>query len=331
VRIGFYAAVPDRRLLEVVEFYWQDIVSLQQLGHEVVAATKPAELRAAEVYWVWWQTSGAPAVLTARLRRRPCVLVTALSDSDKTASGMPNRSAAARVAGRLALRAADIVLATSQHTLEGLRRYRTRAVRLAHLGVDTTLYHGDSYRRAAAPYVLTISQLTPDNVSRKRILDVVRTAALVPEMHFVIIGRFGGGERRVREAIADLGLQDRVTLTGELSAEAKRELLSGCSVYLQPTEYEAFGLAIAEAMASGAIVITNRVGSVPEVVGDAGYLMPSDAQPSDFAGAIRAALDGPDVDILRRRARQRIEQCFSLERRVEHIARALTTVISRRG
>jgi glycosyltransferase involved in cell wall biosynthesis len=46
-----------------------------------------------------------------------------------------------------------------------------------------------------------------------------------------------------------------------------------CTVYLQPTRYEGFGLAILEAMSCGAPVVTSARGAVPEVVGDTAILV----------------------------------------------------------
>lgn len=48
------------------------------------------------------------------------------------------------------------------------------------------------------------------------------------------------------------------------------------TIYLQPTLYEGFGFAIAEAMSCGLPVVYLSVGSVPEVVGDVGLYCAGD-------------------------------------------------------
>jgi glycosyltransferase involved in cell wall biosynthesis len=331
VRVCFFASVSDRALLELVEFYKQDIDALRGLGHDVRLVNRPADLLrgAADLYWVWWQTSGAPAVLAARARRKPSVLVSALSDNDDSASGMGSKGPAARLAARTSLRLADLVLATSQDTQDGLAGYRTRALRTAPLGVDVDLYRPAA--RTGEPYVLTISHLTADNVSRKRILDVVRVAALRPELRFLIAGEERDGAPAVRAEIDRLGVGDRVTLAGRVPAEEKRRLLAGAAAYLQPTGYEAFGLAIAEAMASGSVVVSNAVGNVPELVGDTGVLLPRAAAPEEMAGALGALLERPDLDALRQAARDRVSERFSLARRRELVAEAVAEVTGRTG
>jgi glycosyltransferase involved in cell wall biosynthesis len=326
VRVCFYAAVSDPALFQLVEFYRQDIRALRDLGHEVELANTPSHLAGRwEAAWVWWQTSGVPAVLVARARRRPCVLVSALSDRDPSASGMSRKSVPARWAASASLRLADLVLAASVDTYAGLAPYRTRALWTAPLGVDTDMYRPRYPQRE--PLVLTISHLTADNVKRKRLLDVVRVAAAVPGVRFKLVGEELDGAAAVRSEIASLGLADRFDLVGRISAQEKCDLLARATAYLQPTEYEAFGMAIAEAMASGAVVLSNAIGNVPELVGNAGILVPQHAGPDALAAALRHVLARPQqLETLGRRARQRIERHFSATRRTELVAEALTEV-----
>jgi glycosyltransferase involved in cell wall biosynthesis len=323
VKIRFYAAVDDPVLFEHVEFYRQDIEILRALGHTVVPARRPSELRGrCDLVWAWWQTSGMPAVVAARLRGTPAVLLTALSDSDQSASGMPSKSLAARTAGRLALRAADLVLAASENTRLGLTSYATRELWTAPLAVDT-----DLYRPSGGPsddYALCISHLTADNVRRKRVCDFVRAVASVPGLRGVIVGRHSTGAGAVRAAIAESGAGDRIEMVGPVSAERKLELLQNAAVYVQPTDYEAFGMAIAEAMACATPVLSTRVGNVPDLVGDTGVLLDPDSGADAFAAALEEVLGEPDGAARRgARARQRVEELYSVPRRRVLVERAL--------
>jgi len=329
MRVLFYAALARRELFETVEFYHQDILALRELGHEVRLASHPREIMGAwDLAWVWWQTSGAPAVIASRVLGRPSVLVSALSHQDRTASGMPSKSPHARLAAVLALKSADLVLATSDDTRLGLARYRLQNLRTASLGVDTRTYAPGGPRQGS--YVLTISHLTADNVRRKRILDVVRAVAGIPEQHARIIGRHGDGVAVVQREIQRLGVAHRVELSGEVSASVKRRFLREAAVYIQPTDYEAFGMAIAEAMASGTPVISHAVGNVPALVGDTGRLLPPGAGPEALREALAALLTDPQLDRRGTLARKRIEQKFSRAHRAEGVRAALETVIAMR-
>ena len=61
-----------------------------------------------------------------------------------------------------------------------------------------------------------------------------------------------------------------------------------------PSVYEGFGLPVGEAMACAVPVISTTGGALPEVVGDAGVLVP----PADhlaLARAVREILDNPEM------------------------------------
>lgn len=93
-------------------------------------------------------------------------------------------------------------------------------------------------------------------------------------------------------------------------------LYQACTVFAFPSRYEGFGLPPLEAMACGAPVVVSNASSLPEVVGDAAWLV----DPDDVAGwaeAIGALLD--DVELreqFRRRSLERAAQ-FSWERVAE--------------
>jgi glycosyltransferase involved in cell wall biosynthesis len=331
VRVCFYAAVRDRAQLDLVEFYRQDLEALRELGHRTRVATSPRELRGPdELYWVWWPTSGAPAVMWAWLRRRPSVLVTALSTFDTTRSGYAAKPPWTRGAARVAMRLADLTLAVSHATARGCEPLRPRALDVAWLAVDVERYV-PGRRDEHQPYALTVSQLTADNVERKRLLDVVAAAEVAADrgsnLRFVIAGARGAGAGRVEAEIRARRLSDRVRLVGAVSMEEKLRLMQGASVYLQPTRYESFGLAIAEAMACGLPVVSHAVGAVPEVVGDAGRLLRPEAGPAEIAEAAEE-LSGSAGRALGERARARALAQFppaAHRARVAHAIRAVTS------
>src|SRR5439155_5926635 len=82
--------------------------------------------------------------------------------------------------------------------------------------------------------------------------------------------------KRVRDEIRRLRLSDRVTLAGETSSDARLErYYRSADVFVLPTEYEGYGMAVAEAVASGLPVISTPTGAIPQLVGrDAGILVP---------------------------------------------------------
>jgi glycosyltransferase involved in cell wall biosynthesis len=111
----------------------------------------------------------------------------------------------------------------------------------------------------------------------------------------------------------ELGLGDRVRITGRVSREELVQLYNESELLVSPSLYEGFGLPAAEAMACGTPVIATTAGAFPEVIEDgvSGLLVPP-RDAAALAAAIERVLDDP---ALRRRlaheGRQRIVERFS--------------------
>jgi glycosyltransferase involved in cell wall biosynthesis len=84
-------------------------------------------------------------------------------------------------------------------------------------------------------------------------------------------------------------VRERVRLTGHLADEELRALYSACRVFVYPSLYEGFGLPLLEAMSCGAAVVTSRVPSIIETVGDVARLV-SATDVDELARAITALL-----------------------------------------
>jgi glycosyltransferase involved in cell wall biosynthesis len=76
-----------------------------------------------------------------------------------------------------------------------------------------------------------------------------------------------------------------VHFTGFVDEEDKPALYRGAVAFIFPSRYEGFGLPPLEALACGTPVVGSDVSSIPEVVGDAGVLLPPD-DAEGMAGAL---------------------------------------------
>jgi glycosyltransferase involved in cell wall biosynthesis len=177
-----------------------------------------------------------------------------------------------------------------------------------------TVYHGvpDPFgslpNGGRARMVLTVGNVDRSNLRRKGHEAFVRTAALLPEVNFVLAGAWQDDAVDHLRSIAT----PNVTLTGWLSEDALRDHYRRAAVYVQASLHEGFGLSVAEAMLAGCIPVVSRLGSLPEVAGEAGIFVDTPA-PASLAGAINAALAYPDE--ARAQFRQRILDEFPLARR----------------
>lgn len=94
--------------------------------------------------------------------------------------------------------------------------------------------------------------------------------------------------------IDEIGVGDVVRWIGPVDEADKPSLYRLASVFVFPSRYEGFGLGPLEAMACGTPVVGCEASSVPEVVGDAAFLVdPADSRA--MGGAILSLITQPDL------------------------------------
>ena len=125
----------------------------------------------------------------------------------------------------------------------------------------------------ASPYVLHVSAVEP----RKNQIMIAKALCELPsEVQYVIVGGAGWRSQALHQTIRDFDLQRRVIFTGFVPDE-HLPLLYGCAaVFVYPSLYEGFGFPILEAMSCACPVLSSNRGSLPEVCGDAAWMLPPD-------------------------------------------------------
>jgi glycosyltransferase involved in cell wall biosynthesis len=145
-------------------------------------------------------------------------------------------------------------------------------------------------------------------------------------IHLVVIGRpkpRGVIARRVRE----LDLASHVTFTGRISDAAFVQEYARAVMAVVPSVYEGFGLPAGEAMACGLPVIATTGGALPEVVGDAGLLVPPRSAAA-LAGAIEELLGHPaKAEAIGRKGYARVHAQFTWRRAAEKTVAAYREAI----
>ena len=85
-------------------------------------------------------------------------------------------------------------------------------------------------------------------------------------VRLVLVGRDEGDQQRIADAVRDAGLEDEVSMVGEVSDEELARWYSRSDLFVLFSQYEAFGLVFFEAMAYGAPVLTHDVGANRELL-----------------------------------------------------------------
>lgn len=229
-----------------------------------------------------------------------------------------------------ACRSADRVIAVSEHTardleeLLGVTRERVRVVYEAantlYRPLDDTAVAAVRLRHGAPTgYLLFVGTIEPRKnlATLLRALVVLKTgrggapAGGTPPL--LVVGRPGWLYEETFRLVDALDLRGAVRFLGAASTEDLLGLYNGAVALVCPSLYEGFGLPPLEAMACGTPVVCSDASSLPEVVGDAGLLVP----PLDVAAwaeaLARVVADGRLRAELRERGLQRAKM-FSWRR-----------------
>lgn len=77
----------------------------------------------------------------------------------------------------------------------------------------------------------------------------------------------GGTAEKFRQAACRLGLEKRIDIAGPLPPESVPAALADSDLFLFPSRFESYGMALAEALCAGVPAIAGRVGGTEEVCG----------------------------------------------------------------
>ena len=184
-------------------------------------------------------------------------------------------------------------------------------------GIDTDVFRPlPGIAREPGRIIATNSADTPLKGLAHLLAAVAEISQSRNHFKLVVIGepkKNGAVERLVRE----LGIAPRVEFTGRIDAAELVRHYARAAAAVIPSLYEGFGLPAGEAMACGVPVISTTGGALPEVVGDAGLLVPP-ADPAALAAAIRRILDHPDEGrVLGQRGLARVGLNFTWRRAAE--------------
>jgi glycosyltransferase involved in cell wall biosynthesis len=160
---------------------------------------------------------------------------------------------------------------------------------------------GLSAVKRVARRIVTVAR---DLLPHKGLDDLVRALPRLPAAELVIVGgpwrdRLGvdRGVCRLRRIATDLGVSDRLHLTGWVPSERLPSILRSADVFAAPSWYEPSGLPVLEAMACGVPVVATDAGGMSDTIihGVTGILVPA----RDSGMIAKAIGDVLQVDVLR--------------------------------
>jgi glycosyltransferase involved in cell wall biosynthesis len=267
-------------------------------------------------------------VLIARVMGRPSVLVIGGFDTARMPEidyGLQQRAVMGRVS-RWVMRHATRLVTNSNYSLREIETnvgMPPSAVRVIHHGVPDPFGELPSGPRERV--ALTVGIVEQRNLERKGLLAFVRAAALLPDVKFVVAGKW------IDDSVDELRAVSpgNVTLTGWVEQDELDALYRRASVYVQASRHEGFGLSVAEAMLAGCVPVVSAAGALPEVVGDEGIVLaPGAPSAQGVADGVRRAL--LLAGSARERARRRILERFPVHARGEQLEQVVDEALATR-
>jgi glycosyltransferase involved in cell wall biosynthesis len=169
-------------------------------------------------------------------------------------------------------------------------------------------------------FVLFAGNVKPHKNLERLIRAFARVRALEgnEDLRLVLIGDDVGRYGSLRRTADEAGVRQEVRFFGFVPHPTLAALYRMATAFAFPSLYEGFGLPPLEAMACGTPVLTSRLSSLPEVVGD-GALLVDPYDEEEIAQGIARILD--DDDLRRRLVERGLERAasFSWERSVRQI------------
>lgn len=161
--------------------------------------------------------------------------------------------------------AADGVRTVSERGARGLRTWGVVSDRVLVLPVLRNLEPFLALQRAPQdpPVLACIARLEPE----KGVDVLLRAFSMLKPSPMILEIAGTGSQRATLQQLAKiLGIHDRVRWLGALDTQGILALLTRASVYVQPSRFEGWGMALVEAAAAGLPIVSTDVGCVGEVL-----------------------------------------------------------------
>ncbi len=254
------------------------------------------------------------AVFFSKLLHRKCIVVVGgyevANVPDIEYGGMLNPKNMKKV--KYILRNADLTLAVSESNKKEIENsFITKQLKLIYNGVQIKKFYPKGNKKNI---VITVGNVTRENLQRKGLEAFVKSAAFLPDTNFILIGKHFDDSSEYLSSIAS----DNVTFTGLVNDDELLKYLQEAKVYVQISAHEGFGISLAEAMLCECIPVVTSCGALPEVAGKSAFYVPF-GDPAETAESIQNALNGKTGE----QFREHILNNFSLKSREEQLKKII--------
>ena len=323
MRICFFCKIKDRKLLDTIEFYKTDIDCLKEIDDKMVIATKYSEIDwKADILFVWWWTYAfLPVFIFRLLRKKVFITGTFYYYVPKGEIDYFRRPWWQRCLIKGAFKLATNNILVSKKEYDMIRRdWGCENMSYSPHGIDTEKYKLKQGERG--DFFLVVGLIGGHSIVRKSFIEIVDAVSLLISQGYVvklkIAGHKGDAFDFFSNYIKKLKLENYISFLGSVSVDEKICLMQNCYCYIQPSKYEGFGLAVAEAMACGAPVIVSQEGELPTLVGNSGFIL-NDITPLSIAKVIKTVSELSNIEEYSKLSRQQIVDNYDVKRRFREL------------
>jgi len=216
---------------------------------------------------------------------------------------------------QVSMRIPHIVTVSERSKIDIARTFRLPVgrIRVVPNGIDTDIFHPLPHLKRDKNRIIVTNSADMPLKGLRYLLEAVASIVRKREVRLTVIGtpkRNGEIERLVRE----LHLGRCLEFTGRIEDKDFPYYYATSTLAVVSSLYEGFGFPAGEAMACGTPVVSTTGGALPEVVGDAGILVPP-ADSRALEKAILHLLDHPEKRrALSRAGLQRVHRYFTWNR-----------------
>lgn len=272
--VCFFIQTNDPELISRNEFYKIDIKILQDLGFEVRICQSYKSLPDdVDFFFIWWWTYAIFPILKAKRLKKKSIITGTFNLAHHVKGGdYYSRPFHQRFLIRTSACLTDMNIMVSNFEFERIKQEITKKnVSYSPHVLDIEKYDTKKTQKRNKN-IFTIAWMGNLNARRKCIPEIINAASILKKLGhkipFLIAGKIDEEAQFLIELTKELEVSDIINFLGPIDEKTKIDLLHTCGIYLQPTQFEGFGLAIAEAMLCEAPVITSKVGAVPEITND---------------------------------------------------------------
>lgn len=315
--------------LKQEQYSTTDIRILKELGFDVVIATNINEVPyGCSIYFSWWASGSIIPLIKALASRKPIIIVAGGQEAMLTIdslTGKPYGYLATpwykKLATRLCLYFGTRILVVSKYMVNDIQKLGAKNPLVVHNCIDTDLFKIENIERT---FVTIIFNSHEQAASIKRAEIFIKSIPIVvkkfPNQRFIVIGEQGSAHKKMQKLVADLEIKDHLSFIGPIDNSEVPNFLNRSIAYVQISESETFGVAVAEAMSCGTPVVVSEKGALPEIVGKHGIYVDNN-NPQSVADGILSILKTPasQNNETGLKLRQRIVENFSYFQRKELI------------